>query len=81
MRYVLLATAIFLAAGCTDGPGATQALQSSGFRDVAVTGYRYFGCGEEDVFRTGFEATGQSGRRVSGVVCSGFFKGYTVRLD
>ena len=39
------------------------------------------GCAKDDEFRTGFAATAPNGERVTGVVCSGWMKGATLRLD
>lgn len=75
-----LAVAAILAA-CTSSNEAQRAVTALGFTEVKTTGYRFFGCGEDDTFHTGFEATDASGKRVTGVVCSSLMKGATVRLD
>lgn len=77
---LLLAAAAILVPK-TDVEATKRAVANIGMTDVAITGYRIFGCGEEDIFHTGFEATNSNGNRVSGVVCSGFLKGATVRFD
>jgi len=66
---------------CTSPERATQTLLAQGYTQVETTGYAYFDCGRDDIFATGFEATAPSGQRVEGAVCSGLFKGNTVRLD
>lgn len=76
-RFALLA--LLTLAACTDSDGAKKAAEEMGFTDVATTGYRWFGCGDEN-FHTGFVAK-RGALDVSGVVCSGWFKGSTVRLD
>lgn len=76
----IFAIAILLC-GCTAEDTATRALKGAGYTDIQTTGYRVFGCAKSDEFHTGFEAKGPSGQRVSGVVCSGFLKGATVRTD
>lgn len=70
-----------MATACTDSTVATKTLSSAGYKDVEITGYAFFGCSEDDAFHTGFKATGQDGKPVEGVVCSGWFKGATIRLD
>lgn len=84
MKKTLIATlclaSIFLA-GCTNSSEAQRALEGSGYTDVKIKGYAFFGCGQGDSFHTGFEAKGPTGRSVQGVVCSGVFKGATIRLD
>ena len=76
---ILAAVAIFVPR--TDAEVAVRAATNVGMKDVTITGFRVFGCGEEDIYHTGFEATNSNGNRVSGVVCSGFLKGATVRFD
>lgn len=80
MRAILLATVVALS-GCTNPEGATQVLAASGYSEISITGYEFFGCGEDDLTHTGFTAASQSGSRVTGVVCGGLFlKGATVRI-
>lgn len=68
--------------GCQESPAeAKRTLGNAGYDDIEITGHRIFGCGQGDFYRTGFEATTQNGQRVSGVVCSGFFKRSTIRFD
>ena len=85
---VLCGLAVALAASliaCTDADQAKRAVEAQGLKDVKITGYRWFGCGDSknssDTYHTGFEATGLNGQHVSGVVCSGILKGATVRYD
>jgi hypothetical protein len=77
LAAMILTTAFV--AGCSDPQSATRALESQGFKNIKITGYAWLGCSEDDAWRTGFEADALSGRRVAGVVCSGIFKGSTVR--
>lgn len=84
MRKLLTAAAILVAttlSGCVSEDEATNALSGAGYTNITTTGYRFAGCGQNDLFHTGFEATGPTGQRVSGVVCSGLFKGATIRFD
>ncbi|WP_080437024.1 hypothetical protein [Burkholderia ubonensis] len=80
-RFALMVLAIVALAGCTDEPGARKALAGAGFKDVSITGYSFFGCDKHDIFSTGFEARGPTGQFVTGVVCSGWMKGATIRFD
>lgn len=80
MRTIVLVAALLLAA-CTSADEATRTLAGAGYRDIKITGYRFFGCSDNDSFHTGWEAKGQDGRAVSGVVCSGVLKGATIRVD
>lgn len=77
---IIVALSAFVLLGCTDEPGARRVLESMGFTDITITGWRWLSCGEEDGWRTGFRAR-LNGRQVSGVVCSGIFKGQTIRFD
>lgn len=77
LLYCLLAVGMV---GCTRSDLATRVLQDNGFKNVEITGWRPFMCGEDDHFSTGFRAT-KEGRTVTGCVCSGVFKGSTIRFD
>ena len=79
LLFLIGATSNFFA--CTDESRAARVLRSKGHTDINITGYRYFGCSEDDVYHTGFKAKGINGRNVSGVVCCGIMKGCTVRYD
>jgi len=81
MKLILLGLSVVILSGCTSSDGATRALDSAGYSQIQITGFRFFGCGEDDNFRTGFAAVGPTGKPVTGVVCGGFLKGSTIRLD
>lgn len=69
------------AAGCTDADNAQRVLTAQGYTDIELTGYSFFGCGQDDFKRTGFRARAPGGQPVEGVVCQGLiFKGATVRM-
>lgn len=79
-KLIIIAAAIILS-GCSDAPTATKALEGAGYSEVNITGYKFFGCSEDDTFHTGFIAKGANGKQVTGVVCSGWLKGSTIRTD
>lgn len=82
MKNILLAIALILSlSACSSHNDAVEALQALGMKDIETTGYRFFGCPKDDSFHTGFVATNPQGQRVSGVVCSGWIMGGTVRFD
>lgn len=84
IRYGLLLVVFCFLAGCTDAPRARRVLEDQGYSNVTITGYRWWGCADDDSCATGFEAIAPGGKKVKGVVCSGFglfSKGATVRLD
>lgn len=78
----LIAIVLVMAAltGCANQNEVKRVLESAGFSHIELKGYSYFGCGEDDVFRTAFVAKGPTGQHVEGVVCGGWFKGSTIRL-
>lgn len=80
MKKLIIILAIALA-GCTSPDKSFQTLEAAGYKNIQMTGYSFFGCDEKDSFHDGFTAVGASGKQVSGTVCSGWFKGYTIRLD
>lgn len=81
MKKILLVGASILLIGCANETGAIRTLEGAGYTDVNITGFRIIGCGEDDLFRTGFKATGPTGKQVTGVVCGGLLKGSTIRMD
>lgn len=80
MKKRLLVLLAVFTLGCTDESGSRTALVSAGYSNIHLTGYRWFGCGEDDGYHTGFTATNPAGVRVSGVVCCGLMKGCTIRF-
>lgn len=79
MKYFLFIFVLVLV-GCTNIDQTERVLVSQGYTDIQITGYRVFGCSEDDDFSTGFTAK-MNNKTVSGVVCSGILKGATTRLD
>ena len=68
-----------LLTACSDKSGAEKALDDQGFTNIVTTGWSFIGCGKDDLYATGFTATNPKGKSVTGVVCSGMFKGSTIR--
>lgn len=70
-------------ASCTDKDGANKALLDSGYKPIEIGGYGWFSGSKNDTFVTKFKAysPNDSTRIVTGVVCRGWFKGSTIRLD
>lgn len=66
---------------CVSPSDTRNALQAMGFTNIEVGGRAWFGCSEDDTFATRFTATNPQGHVVTGQVCSGPFKGSTVRFD
>jgi hypothetical protein len=80
-KTVAIVLIALLISGCTQPERAERVLVENGYTDVKIEGYAFFGCDEKDVFRTQFKAVAASGKLVSGTVCSGWFKGATIRFD
>lgn len=82
MKTIILAILIVGLSGCTQPDHAEKVLLDAGYSHIEITNYRPFACdSKDDIFATGFTAIGPTGRNVSGVVCEGFFKNATIRLD
>lgn len=85
-KHLLVIVAVLIFAAWAIWPKARPdearaVLSAQGYTQVEITGSRLFGCGREDVYRTGFRAVGPTGVPAQGVVCSGIFKGATVRIE
>jgi hypothetical protein len=80
-KTIVSIVAAMILCGCTSSTDATKALKGAGYTDINITGYAWFECGKDDTFATGFTATGPTGEHVEGAVCSGFFKGSTIRTN
>lgn len=78
--FIIVAIAAALS-GCTNTSNAKRALEGAGYTNIQMNGYAFFGCDEKDAFHDAFTAEGVNGKPIEGVVCSGWFKGSTIRLD
>lgn len=78
MKYLFL---LLLLASCgADHGKVVSILEQEGCTDIVEKGPDYFfsGCSDKDFFNNQFSCK-KNDRAVEGVVCSGLFKGYTVR--
>ena len=80
MKTILLLI-VLLTIGCTKSDDTLRILKDQGYTNITITGYNHFSCGKGDKFKTGFTALSQANKVVSGTVCTGLFKGSTIRLD
>ena len=88
--YVLVASAIYVfliyGIGTLSSLRPEQAkrvLHDSGYTEVTLKPFsprNLVACSEDDFFRNRFTAKSIQGSTVEGVVCSGFFKGSTIRV-
>lgn len=82
MKKLIAIACLSLLAGCgVNEVKAKRILESQGLSDVIIGGYTILGCGKEDTYRSSFTAKDAHGQNISGVVCGGMLKGYTVRFD
>jgi hypothetical protein len=79
-KFIPIAILLSLTA-CSQPDKAQQVLSKAGYTDIQTGGYGMFSCSDDDTFKTKFTAKGPSGQTVEGVVCSGLFKGSTIRID
>ncbi|OWP84357.1 hypothetical protein BWK59_05760 [Flavobacterium davisii] len=81
----MLSVAVFFSiVSCTsdnDFLKGKKQLENQGYKDIVNTGYNAFCCDENDSFSTGFKAKDKNGNEVKGCVCSGVFKGITIRFE
>lgn len=80
MKKLLLIMSCVLVVGCSSSDDATRALKAQGFTHIQ-TRVTFFGCGKGDTSKTRFSAKNVKGETVTGVVCSGWLKGSTIRYD
>ncbi len=79
---IALCLVIAIMFACTDEEGSRRALEGAGYRDITFHGYDAITCSKDDTTCTAFEATGPTGRRVTGAVgCGAGCKGCTIRTD
>jgi hypothetical protein len=80
---ILLVTlfSIALPQGLIRPDDATRVLESQGYSEIEITGWRPFMAGKEDTFSTGFRAKSPSGQIITGAVTSGWLKGSMIRID
>lgn len=77
---IILFASVMVLVGCTAPERTERVLQEQGYTDIQIKGFSWLSC-SDDVFRTKFEAKSPSGYEIKGAVCSGWFKGNTIRLD
>lgn len=79
VKAIALIFVATMLAACSDDAGAKKALAAQGYTNITINGYSWWGCDQHDAFRTAFKAIGPTGVAVTGVVCSSWVKGSTVR--
>lgn len=67
--------------GCTTDEVETRdTLENSGFSQIEVGDFTFFGCGHGDKYGREFRAVNPVGKHVNGIVCCGYMKSCTVRF-
>jgi hypothetical protein len=79
----LTLVAILALSSCTAPSDAERTLINQGYTNIDThwSWYKFWGCSEDDTFRTSFAATSPAGKPVTGEVCKGFLKESIVRVD
>jgi hypothetical protein len=78
-RLIVLLALVATVSACEgDKDQIGRALAAEGCTSVNLTGYDPWGCSDSDTYSCGFTAV-RNGQKVKGVVCSGAWKGATIR--
>lgn len=81
MKNIIFGLSLLTLLGCSDDARTRETLMKSGYSNVTTSGHKFFTCGKDDTYCTGFTATNPQGMIVDGAVgCGMFFKGCTVRF-
>lgn len=78
MKKMFSILMIICLVGCSDPKTAIKVLENEGFDKAAIGGHVFFACAQGDIYSTEFVGY-KNGRKIHGVVCSGLFKGATIR--
>lgn len=79
MKRIAFLLALGLCA-CTNEDQARRVLKAENIERVSMTGYRFFICGDDYWYQTGF-AGYKNGQYLTGAVCSGILKGAQLKFD
>jgi len=80
MKVLSILLVMFLI-GCTNPGDARRVLLNQGYTDIELNGFDMFSCGSGDTYADSFTAISPNGSVVTGTVCSGVLKGYTIRFN
>jgi hypothetical protein len=80
MKKLIIITALLVTTACTKESDVAKYAKIEKWDSYEILGYSFFGCGEKDLFRTEFRAV-KNGQEFTGIMCSGLFKGATLRLN
>lgn len=78
MKKLIVPIVLLGLSACTSSQNEVKrVLAADGVTEITLTGYDFFTCGN-DTFSSGFKGV-KNGKQVSGAVCAGWLKGYTIR--
>lgn len=81
MKTLTLLLLLVSLSSCTKEADVEKYAQMEEWDSYTIEGYCWFGCSQEDFWKTKFTAT-KKGKTFEGCTCSGFlFKNTTLRLD
>lgn len=82
MKYILIACLFLTGCGAVPRDKALSLLEAEGCSSIILGSYEWIfdGCGKEDSYNISFSCI-RNGRSVSGVICGGILKSYTVRYN
>lgn len=80
MKKLLILALIFLTISCKRDEDVAKFARIEKWDSYQITGVCYFGCGQDDFFKTKFKAF-KNGESFEGCVCSSAFKNSTLRID
>ncbi len=85
MKKISIAILLFACVGCftnnEDFRKGKNQLEQQGYSDIRDTGYNFFCCDDKDLYSSGFVCLDKNGNVVKGCICSGVFKGVTIRFQ
>lgn len=70
----------FSMVSCTEPDATKKVLEDQGYTNVVPGEWNGWACGQGDGYATSFTAISPAGKPVSGTVCSGVNKQYTIRF-
>jgi hypothetical protein len=75
---------LILMISCTssnDFEKGKKQLEQQNYTNIKDTGFSWFCCDDKDNYSSGFTAIDRRGNEVEGCICSGYFKGVTIRFN
>ena len=80
MKQLLILSLFLLIISCTREEDVSKYARIEKWDSYSVEGFCWFGCGQDDFFKTKFTAV-KNGQAFKGCVCSSIFKNSTLRID